>query len=334
MSDPAHSDATLPAIHILHLLEVVKRWNVDPEELLAGLDLRADSLALPDVKLSVATVEEVIDRARTLSGEPAIGLFFGMQMKVSWHGFLGFAAMSASTIGEALALATRFIPTRTSALTLRLDVDDETAALVIEERTPLSKGREPLIFALLVGLRQIGNTLTGRLLEGTVDVAFPRPDYFAACSRVLPGRVRFDRPEHRLVFPVAYLDVPIQMSDPGALELARRQCEAELDALGRESDFVARVRAALADDDTTAAVAKRLGVSTRTLKRRLADAGTTFSDVVAARRRDVATALLRTSATIDEIAAELGYADAQSFSRAFRRWTGMTPSAYRKSVTT
>ncbi len=337
MRSLGHSDATLPAIHIVHLLDVLERWNVAPADLLAGLDLRLDSLAMPGVRLPVATVEDIVDRARELTGEPAIGFFFGMQMKVSWHGFVGFAAMSASTVRESIAVAERFTPTRTSALTLRLDVDGDTAALVLEEQVPLTKAREPIIFSLIVGIWQIGIALTGRELEGSADLAFPEPPYYATFARAVPGKVRFDQPEHRLVFPAAQLDLPIQLSDPEALALARRQCEAELEALGREADFPGRVRAALADPDdapqTSAAMAKRLGVSTRTLKRRLAEAGTTFSAVVADLRRDQATALLRTAASVDEVAAQLGYADAQSFSRAFRRWTGMTPSAYRRSVT-
>jgi AraC-like DNA-binding protein len=79
-------------------------------------------------------------------------------------------------------------------------------------------------------------------------------------------------------------------------------------------------------------VAKRLGMSTRTLKRRLADQGTTFSHVLDELRRQRALLLLANrELSINEIAGRLGYTEAANFTRAFRRWTGRTPAAYRNS---
>jgi AraC-like DNA-binding protein len=149
--------------------------------------------------------------------------------------------------------------------------------------------------------------------------------------------MRFGQPAHRLVFDAAILDLPLVNADPAAMQLARAQCDRELAALAETGSIVGRVRAALATGkDGTAAfgslesVARRLGASTRTLKRRLAEQGTSFTEILGAARRQRALLLLDDRRLgIGEIADRLGYSDVANFTRAFRRWTGKTPAAYR-----
>lgn len=339
MASDVTRDPSLPAVHVLHLLELARRWHVTPDALLSDLDLRRDSLELPGLRLPVDTVVTLIERARALTGEPALGFYLGYRMRISSHGFLGFAAMSASTVRESIELATRFAPTRTSALGLALETEGDRAALVIEERADFGPARDVIVFSLLVGIWQIGNALTGRALEGHAELAFPQPDYFERFASLLGGVVRFGQPKNRLVFDAAVLELPMTMADPVALRLAREQCERELDALDYEGDLVTRVRGLLAQDPeqtrSVDQVARTLHMSPRTLKRKLAAAGTTYSDLVAGERRDAATRLLRDpDLSIDEVAARLGYSDAANFTRAFRRWTGMTPRAFRRSIGT
>jgi AraC-like DNA-binding protein len=133
----------------------------------------------------------------------------------------------------------------------------------------------------------------------------------------------------------AALDWPLVQADAAALRLAREQCERELDELGYDGHVSARVRQALTSgaggflDVQETAVA--LGISTRTLKRRLAEEGTTFSALLEELRRERAERLLRsTTLSIDAIAETVGYSDVANFTRAFRRWTKTTPTAFRK----
>jgi AraC-like DNA-binding protein len=132
------------------------------------------------------------------------------------------------------------------------------------------------------------------------------------------------------------LELRLIMADPVAARLAREQCERELDALAEtERDVVTRVRRLLPRDHggyhALHDIAGRLHVSARTLKRQLAAHGTTFTDVLDAARRERALTLLSAAeATVEAVAAELGYSDTANFTRAFKRWTGQTPSAFRR----
>lgn len=344
----------IPAVHALHLADVVARFGVARAALFRGLVDEAE-LAEPDGQLSLVLVQQLVDRARTLTREPGLGVHFGLQMRISAHGYLGFAAMAAPTLRAALLLASQFAPTRTTTLSLTLEedasVDSESkktlaragagqklAALVIHEHADFGSARDLVLLALVVGIRQIGDALTGRELRGLAELAFPAPAYAArlqlgpTCSH----RVRFARPENRLLFDAALLDLPFQMADPVALQLARAQCERALDALGG-AGVVASVRASIAKPDrgfhALSDVARRLSLSPRTLKRRLAEQGVDFRTLLEEERHAKALELLRaTELSLDDIAYRLGYSDVANFGRAFRRWTGTTPAARRKEL--
>ena len=325
----------LPAIHALHLAELVARWEVAPNMLLRGTGLAKSDLRRPGQRLSVATMERLVERARSLTREPALGIYFGLQMRISWLGFLGLAAMTSQNVRQALELATRFLPTLTGALALDLEIDGKKASLVIQERADFGAARDAIVLALVVGIWQLGCTLTGRRLSGSVDVAMPEPPYFARFRGVAPGAIRFDRPAHRFVFDAETLQLPFASADPVALALTREQCERELDALGFAGSLRQRVGALALHGGggarSLADIAAQLHVSSRTLKRRLAELGTSYSQILDAERKRRALALLRdTTLPLEEIAERLGYSDVANFGRAFRRLTGRTPGAVRR----
>jgi AraC-like DNA-binding protein len=325
---------TLAAVHALHLVQLCARWRVTGEQVLAGTGLTTEALGAPGARLPIATVIALVERARALTREPALGFHLGLQMRISWHGFVGFAAMASSTVKDALEIAARFAPTRTNALALRLELFGDTAALVIEERAPLGAAQDAIVLALVTGIWSIGNSLCGRVLEGAVELAFPEPDYYARFARMAPASLRFGQPQHRMIFDAKILAIALGERDPVAEQLAREQCERELAELGA-ADPLAQVRALLPTDAsgfrTLEQVAERMHVSARTLKRRLAEHGASFSALLDEARRDRATLMLRGGELgIDEIGTRLGYSDPANFARAFRRWTGVSPAAYRR----
>lgn len=324
----------IPAVHALHLAELVHRWGIAKKELLRGI-VAEERLADPEAVLGVATVEKLVARARLLTGEPAIGFHLGLQMRISAHGYLGFAAMASSTLRDAIELASRFAPTRTSALALELVIEGNEASLVVHERADFGTARDAVLLALLVGIWQIGNAVTGRELGGRAQFAFPEPSYAKRLASMAP-RAAFARASNCLVFDAALLELPLTMADPVALQLAREQCERALDALG-QARVVTRVRELVAKRErgfrSLEEVAAELSLSARTLKRRLAEQGVAFSTLLEEERRDRALLLLRSpELSIDEIADRLGYSDVANFGRAFRRWTGTTPAARRKQL--
>lgn len=325
----------MPGGYARELIDLCGRFGVAPAELTAGLEVAPEALTNPATRVDLATFVRLVRRAEALTGEPGLAYYAGLRTRVSWHGFLGFAAMTAGTVGEALELAERFSRTRTEAVSLVTRRDGAMVALFLEEQVPLGELREFLVTSLFIGLVVIADTLVGRpLTAGRLDMTHAEPPYFERFAAAVPwlAGVRFGQPANRIVFGAEALSLPIVSADRAATELAREQCEREMAALGDGAPVLGRVRALLHEGVSLSSpeVAKRLSMSPRTLKRRLAEQGTTFSELIDDARRQRALVLLEDRRlTVEQIAAELGYSDAANFTRAFRRWTGKSPGEAR-----
>jgi AraC-like DNA-binding protein len=335
MTTPYTEARTSLATYALQVIELTKRWRISTEELLSPLGLDEAELENARAVLSRNDLIRLIERARTLTGEPAIGIHLGMQMRISAFGYLGIGAMSAATLGDALALATQFAPVLTDAFEIKLLTAGSGAALVLDERAVYGAIRDVVLIRLFVGLAKIGSTLVGRELPVSIDLAIEEPDYYARFAEALPP-MRFGQPVNQLVADATVLKWPLATADRFTLRLAREQCERELDALCREDLVVDRVRRVLPTEEgfrTVEQVASALHMSTRTLKRRLAEQGVTFSSLVDEERRDTALLLLRSARrSVNEVARQLGYSTLSAFIRAFARWTGTTPTDYRRQA--
>jgi AraC-like DNA-binding protein len=328
--------AELPGIYVLDVVTLARRWKVRADAVLAGTGLTEEGLRDPGARVALAHCAHIVERAHELTREPGLALYHGMQMKVSSHGFLGFAAMTASNEREALTLAERYAATRTSVLAVSTVIEHDTAAVVIEERADLGGLREFAILGLIVGIWQMGQTLTGRPLRGTAECALPPPAWLATVPFAIGDMLRFDRPANRLRFAAELLDVPLMTADPVAVQLARAQCEREL-AMLVDAGLPGRVRAALDAPGggfrSVDEVAREVHMSARTLKRKLAALGRSYTAILDEVRCQRALLLLEDRALgLGEIADRLGYTEVANFTRAFRGWTGTTPGAFRRGA--
>lgn len=334
------ADLHQPAIPISYarqLIELCARWHVAAHELLdEPLLARLDSHS-PDVRLTPLEFNLLIDRALRLTGEPALGYHFGLQTKLSAHGFLGYAVMTSATLREAILLTEKFFSIRSGAMRLRFFTEGDTAVVQIESTVDI---KPPFAFpfeSLLVGLYHAGVYIAGEAtLEGEIWIDFPEPAYYASFADKLPCPIRYGKPLNQLRFPAELLERPLLLADSTASRLAQEQCERELEALSSQP-LVSRVKAILGEDlanmPDLEAVASRCCMSARSLKRKLAEHGVGFSELVATMRRDEAIVLLAEGRLgIEQIALRLAYRDPANFTRAFKSWMGETPKQYRERV--
>jgi len=188
---------TVPIALVGQLVDVAKRWHVRAEDLLVEVAL-SENLDNPFERLPVATMCQLLERARSLMGEPGLGYHLGLQTRATLYGYLGFAALSASSVREALALVVQFAPMFSTALTIDLRIDGRVASLYLEEHVDLGAARDVVLIHTMVGLREMGQALTGRELNGSADFAFPEPDCHVRFSQLAPY-ARFGQPVNRLV---------------------------------------------------------------------------------------------------------------------------------------
>lgn len=327
----AHS---VPGAQLLQLVELMQAWSITADELLVDTNLSTRALEEPQLRVSMDTYHAVVRRARELSGEPALGIFMGLHRRVSMYGFLGYAAMNAGSVREALELAVQFSSTISTAVRLSLHVEGDVAALRIEEVFDAQDLRDVAVTALVVGLCNIGRGLARHEFPFEAQLMIPQPHYFERFARLLK-HMRFGQPMTQLVFDAKYLDLPVVTSDRAGLRLARQQVEHAMHDLRLDSRLVARVRNLVTTGEGVRSlpqVAKAMHMSARTLKRRLAAQGLTYTEMVEEERMQRASLLLRYSQLpLTEVSERLGYSTASNFARTFRRWTGMSPSEYRRA---
>src|SRR5580700_6578790 len=245
MTKTSAQQHSVPVAYADQLVRLVRRWSVTAAELLSEIGLSEADVQEPHGRIPLDEFAALIERARGLTGEPGLGFYLGLEKRVSMYGFLGFAAMSAASLREALDIFIRFTPTLTTSVSLVLRVEGREASLSVYEHADLGSAHDVALISLMVGMQQIGRMLTGRDLGlGRADIALPEPSYFHRFRHLAPN-TRFGQPVSRIVFDAAYLELPLAQADRAALQLARQQCEQALDALGYDGNLVERVRRAI-----------------------------------------------------------------------------------------
>jgi AraC-like DNA-binding protein len=335
-SDLLSAEPSLPAAFALHLAAAVQQCGGSEAALLSELNVPSEALLDPKARLSFARMSGLIERAIALTGEPALGALIGWSASVNKFGVMGFAALTAATLHDAIMIAVRYVPLITSVFRLHLKVEHGRAAIELEECVPFGAQRDFYACTVLIALGRMGQALTGQQPAGELRFAFPEPSYFARLPPEPSARLRFDEPRHQLVFDAALLALPVTSADPASHRSALELCERELLERAPGELLVQRVRRELFAADggarSSAQVARAVGMAERTLKRRLAEQRTSYSELLERARHTRALELLRSELSIEDVAERLGYSDPANFTRAFRRWTGKSPRAVRKSA--
>jgi AraC-like DNA-binding protein len=326
----------LPANYVQQLCLLLERWGVPASVLLAGTGVTSADLADPLARITPHQNADIIIRARALSGEPALAVWWGQQMRLSWHGSVGFAVLASSTLREALEVGVRYLPLRSPEMAMAYRESGANLEISLQANFLSQITREYSLIAVLIFFGQIAEELMGELPPVRVKLAIQKPVWWDQHRHNLHDRVRFSATSHQILMPARYLDCPLRSGDPSAAQLARTQCEQEMKAMSALLGISGQVRRLILDwheglpaQETVAAL---LGISSRTLARRLLQEKTSYrhllDDVLCTR----ACAQLENRATgIEQLAENLGYSDSANFSRAFRRWSGKSPRAWRQA---
>lgn len=328
------TEETLSAHYLVLLCLHLQSRGFTPEQVLADTGLGLAELEQPGRQVPLPVCLRVFANAQQLAPDPGLGLHLGQLLNIRSHGFLGYAVLSSRSIGEAVDLAVRYFRTRTSLLEIRLFREGEMAVIQLDERVTLGP-LSVLVFDALMSLFIVcGQQLTGRKFNAEMRLAYSEQPYHAELRAQLGERLSFDCAFTQVRFPRIWLQTPLGLPDPQLLAMAKVQCEAELQRLHDDGGLLPEVRRLtkqlLSGPATLESVADALHLSPRTLRRRLAELGTSFQMILEQLRRGRAVELLlHSSLSIDQIASELGYLDPSNFGRAFRRWTSQSPRTYR-----
>lgn len=294
------------------------------------------TLAELEAGVSAATADAFT--AKTFEGidDPAFGLLTGQRMDPERFGIVGFLAMTSATLGEAFHQLCRFSRLNWWDV-CHMTEHEETVTIHLY---PVMAGR-PYTHAKLemglAGLVTFAQRFTRHPIEPlSARVSRPRPACSALYEEILRCPVKFCD-EDSITFRRADMSRRLVSANPPLSAVLEQQADATFTRMVG-TGFLDKVRVVVqrimrAQDPSVSAVAGELAMSIRTLQRRLADEGVRFNDLVDDIRREAAERYLSAGKiSMIEVAFLLGFADPNSFYRAFKRWTGTTPMAYRQTA--
>jgi AraC-like DNA-binding protein len=321
------------------LLDLLVQRGLKQADILADTGIDPAVMEDVDAKVSSQQFVALVKNGLALTDDPNLGVWFGLQLKISTHGYLGYAALSSATLGEAIEMAVKYASTRLSVLKVSVFESGDYAVIQADCTVPLSPDIERFVLqTFFTSFGVMAENLLGRVPD-QVDVLC---SYEEIPDPRLDDLFEGDAPRHnqavnQIRLPAAVLNIPLGMSDPVSHQLMEEQCRRELEAVAAGADLLLKVRQLIGAEPgrfpKLEEVAEQCFMSSRTFKRRLADLGTSYQELVDTERQKKAMEYLRhTSKTVDEIALLLGYNDPSNFGRAFKRWLGTTPTQYRNQA--
>lgn len=315
------------------VVAALKERGVDVAQVLRSVEISTEALASVENRLPVASVLRLWETAAEAAHDPSFGVHVAEALPRGTYEVFEHILSAAETVGAGLSQIARYIPLIHDHSTLKLDLEPGHARLVRRVPTIGPQYDEFSIALLLVRSRQASAT------EWTPDrVTFQheRPRDDGEPSRVFGCPVVFGAAETEMLIPRSVLQIRNARADAPLLEVLSRHVDARLASVPERGALLARVSSAIArrmatDLPTLATTAAAVRIPERTLQRRLAEEGVTHSALLDDVRRNLALQYLAdASVSVTEIAYRLHFADPAAFYRAFKRWTGESPIAYRR----
>ncbi|MDE0988854.1 MAG: AraC family transcriptional regulator [Pseudomonadales bacterium] len=306
--------------------------------------IRADiSLAGTGIDLSLdrVTYQQRIDQLSNmldLLGMNGAWLESPRKVSISDYGLLGYAMMSSATLEQAVQIAVKYHKLAGAMFELVFDVDGDEAVLRIDHLLPGGRVGQYTVEELFAGISRLIGLLLGRDHKPSrILLNYEAPDYAEKHLQCFRCPVIFDQPSCQYRFSREELAEPLAEADANTARICEESCRELLNQMEIEDDIISRICHLLlstpGEFPKLDAVANKLSLGARTLRRRLNDLGTSYQRILDDVRRELAIEYLRTTnLTVQEIAELLGYSEVTNFRRAFMRWVELSPYQYRKQI--
>jgi AraC-like DNA-binding protein len=326
------------SIDVVHaLFEVVEKAGVSRLELLREAKLEGHELRAGDARVTRGLVYWLCERAMELTGDASLGLHWAETISGNTFAPVSPLIAHSANLRQAFESLSRFDRLLTDEAGYQLLERNERVIVRCVSLVGESPRTQRLVAEMIVaGMFKLMQTFSVDPRKVQVNFTYPAPSYRAEYTRVFMGAERFDQPFTGLEFERTLMNAVSRHKDDDVHSALRSVAERRLLRLTQRTPFAVRVRELLVQRGAAGrtdmnAIAGALGLSVRTLRRRLCAEGKPYRAVVNDALAIVAKHQLRsTLRTIQEIAHELGFSDASTFHRAFKRRTGMTPQAYRE----
>ncbi len=337
---PGKSDRVYTPTKLAAIVDAVVAEGVSPVHALAGVGVSLAELVSPDTRVSLQQVLIACGNAIRWTRDASLAFRAGASMHLSSFGMYGFAILSSADFRKTMSFCERYHVLATPLVTLTFREGDGLGVWSVDPivHTPVDDRLYRFVVDMQMGviLSLMRDVMGPHFSPSEVALAYARPEDMEAVELFGNAKVTFDRPVNAFAFDATWLDASPTLGNRTTYALVESLCDDLIAEMSELAGVAGKVRALLLQDigrqPSLVSVARKLKVSERTLRRRLAQQALSFRGLLDELRAQLAVRYLReTSMNNDDIADAIGFRDTANFRHAFRRWTGRSPSAFRRA---
>ena len=263
-----------------------------------------------------------------------LGIEVGLHYQLTVFGVWGLAMLSARDMRTCVQWGLKHVALTTAFCRITVEERGDEVRLVFDDRAIPPDVRRFLVERGMVAALMLQRELTGGPIPlRSVHLRSSRPSYAESIETLCGRTITFDAPANVVCVDGSYLDLPNPRANELTARLCEKHCRALLEQRAAPVSLAERVHERIVrwpgEVPALDTVAAELGMTERTLRRRLELEATSYRALVNSAREAMAIDLLESGLTVADVAARLGYADTSSFTQAFRRWKGAPPSSHR-----
>lgn len=319
------------------LWRLLEAYGHDPEPLYRDVGIHPDLLKKSGARIQYASVNKLWRKAAEIIDDPC----FGLQAAKYWHPSylyaLGYAWLTSHTLREALNRFVRYLRIVSEASSLILEDDSDGLTLRVDLQSAGMRVPAQIDMFMAINIHMCRLNYGENLKPLSVNFVHPEPSCSKKYFDLFKSPVHFSSSRDSISFSLAEVDQHLLGANP---HLARINDQLLINYLAKlnKEDIIHRAKASIIEMMPSGGVAdekvaQKLNMSVRSFQRKLNDAGTTFRKISDATRKELALNYVRDQdIELFEIAFLLGFSEQSAFSRAFKRWTGNSPSEIRKSI--
>ncbi len=322
-----------PAVSLT--LNIIESYDIDPAPLLENLGINPKLIADPNARFDYSKIDQLWFDAAAIANDPAFGLRAAKYWHPSQMGALGYAWLTSSSLHTALQRLVQYIGILTEGAILKLDetADEYSLQLSYKAVSQQQATRTDSFMAMLLTMCRAN--CGENFHPNSVSLTHLEPADSAEFLTLFKCPVYFSAKENRFNVSKEIADRRLLSANP-QLSLINDQIITEAIAKLEKDNTIALVKTEILKqlpygNVTDASIAKALNIAQRSLQRKLQNEKTTLRSIINEMREELAKKYLQNSnMNLLDIAFNLGFSEYSSFSRAFKQWTGQTPSAYKK----
>ncbi|NCF17239.1 MAG: helix-turn-helix domain-containing protein [Haliea sp.] len=335
MTKPLALEHSMMATFILPVARALRLRGIDALDVMEDIGIDAAKAANPDWRVTHTAFNSLMGRCVEVTGDEAFGLLAAEQLQPQVLHGLGLAWLASDTVYDGLRRLVRFGKLVSTTLDLHLREENDLVHIDLGRNVEMDNfayaNRD---YAVGMVIRMSQMTLGEFLAPVKIDIERPTPEDPERWEYMLSSRVAFETDSTCITWSRADIMEPLATGDPALARVNDEQTQAYLDSFLIQTtsrEVVDKIVEKLPDGPPNQQqIAEALHVSNRTLQRKLKEEGTSFMDLLQDTRLQLARKYLRQpNRSVVETSYLLGFSEPSTFSRAFKRWTGMAPAEFR-----